>query len=211
MVTNGHNGNFQKDLPTEIIDLVFPNTECTSFPYYPYGTHGSGLGFNYALGKPFICGGLGWFWYFILWHFILQHFILGYSENGYHSDDCYTMDLATGEFSKYADLYQPRIYSGPYGAFTGLILFSGGYPLGSNESKSSEVFLDAAADSGPFHFHTTDLPTPRKQHCSVFDNTVNQDGNWPGWWITGGRIGELENKTYSGDVTSSTYVFKCIF
>ena len=23
------------------------------------------------------------------------------------------MDLATGEFSKYADLYQPRIYSGP--------------------------------------------------------------------------------------------------
>jgi len=188
MVTNGHNGNFQKDLPTEIIDLVFPNTECTSFPYYPYGTHGSGLGFNYALGKPFICGGLG------------------YSENGYHSDDCYTMDLATGEFSKYADLYQPRIYSGPYGAFTGLILFSGGYPLGSNESKSSEVFLDAAADSGPFHFHTADLPTPRKQHCSVFDNTVNQDGNWPGWWITGGRIGELENKTYSGDVTSSTLI-----
>ena len=141
--------------------------------------------------------------HFILRHFNLQHFILGYSENGYHSDDCYTMDLATGEFSKYADLYQPRIYSGPYGAFTGLILFSGGYPLGSNESKSSEVFLDAAADSGPFHFHTADLPTPRKQHCSVFDNTVNQDGNWPGWWITGGRIGELENKTYSGDVTSS--------
>ena len=115
------------------------------------------------------------------------------------------MDLATGEFSKYADLYQPRIYSGPYGAFTGLILFSGGYPLGSNESKSSEVFLDAADDSGPFHFHTADLPTPRKQHCSVFDNTVNQDGNWPGWWITGGRIGESENKTYSGDVTSSMF------
>ena len=60
MVTNGHNGNFQKDLPTENIDLVFPSTKCTSFPYYPYGTHGSGLGFNYALGKPVVCGGLGW-------------------------------------------------------------------------------------------------------------------------------------------------------
>ena len=112
------------------------------------------------------------------------------------------MDLATGEFSKYADLYQPRIYSGPYGAFTGLILFSGGYPLGSNESKSSEVLLDAADDSGPFHFHTADLPTPRKQHCSVYDSSIDQNG----WWVTGGRIGESENKTYSGDVTASRYV-----
>ena len=131
-------------------------------------------------------------------HFILQHFIPGYSENGYHSDDCYTMDLATGEFSKYVDLFNPRIYSGPYGGVPGLTLFSGGYPLGSTESKTTEAFLDAT-ESGPFHFHTADLPTPRKQHCSVYDSSIDQNG----WWVTGGRIGESENKTYSGDVTSS--------
>ena len=120
MVTNGHNGNFEKDLPTEVIDLVFPTTQCQSLPYYPYATHGSAMGYLKDGDNPSICEGLG------------------YSENGYHEDTCYKIDLKTSKFIQDEPLIYPRVYSG--GSFVGEgIFFSGGYPLGSNASKTTEV------------------------------------------------------------------------
>ena len=154
MVTNGHNANFEKDLPTEVIDLVFPITQCQTLPFYPYATHGSAMGFLKDGENPAVCGGLG------------------YSENGYHQDVCYKIDLETSKFIQDEPLIYPRVYSG--GSFVANnpivgegIFFSGGYPLGSNASKTTERILD----QGNIHQLGPDLPIPRRSHCSVSDMT----------------------------------------
>ena len=160
MVTNGHNGNFEKDLPTEVIDLVFPITQCQSLPYYPYATHGSAMGYLKDVDNPSICGGLG------------------YSENGNHQDACYKIDLETSKFIEDEPLIYPRVYSG--GSFVGEgIFFSGGYPLGSNASKTTERILD----HGKRHELGPDLPIPRRSHCSVSD-MGNQVIGHSGWLLS---------------------------
>ena len=144
MVTNGLNGNFEKDLPTEVIDLIFPSTKCQSLPYYPYATHGSAIGHLNDRDNPSICGGLG------------------DSENEDYSGACYKLDLATNEFTLDEPLIYPRIYSGAIFIGEG-IFFSGGYPLGSAASKTTESF----GDFGHYHELGPDLPIPRRSHCSV--------------------------------------------
>ena len=100
LVVSGHNGKFEKQLESEIVDLTFATARCRPYPYYPYATHGSVMGFvgNDPL-NPVACGGLG------------------HSENGYHNDTCTKLDVARGMWAVenkgvQATLAQPRIYSG---------------------------------------------------------------------------------------------------
>ena len=65
----------------ELIDVAFPKSTCKSYFYYPYATHGSGIGYLTDNTNPVICGGLGY--------------------NGINGDEtmasCYKLDLMTGE------------------------------------------------------------------------------------------------------------------
>ena len=187
MVTNGHNGNFETYLPTEVIDLLFPSSICQSFHNYPYATHGAAIGFfgyNDPL-NPTICGGLG------------------NPENGAHSDECYQLDFEANEFiaNTTEKLFEPRIYSGA-SAIDNNLFFSGGYPLGSNASKTTEVI----GRKGEWQNHGPDLPAPLRSHCSVTP-TFLEPSSSPGIWIIGGRTGESENETYSGEITSDTLIY----
>ena len=98
---SGHNGHIDTHLVSEVIDLTFKTTRFRPYPYYPYATHGSVLGFvgNDPL-TPVACGGLG-----------------HSKESGYHNDTCTKLNLKTGtwgmkENDVQATLAQPRIYSG---------------------------------------------------------------------------------------------------
>ena len=47
-------------MPTELIDVAFPKSTCKAYSYYPYATHGSGIGYLTDNTNPVICGGLGY-------------------------------------------------------------------------------------------------------------------------------------------------------
>ena len=95
LVISGHNGVGQKDLPTELIDVAFPNSTCTSYSYYPYATHGSGIGYLTDNTNPVICGGLGY--------------------NDINVDEtmasCYKLDLMSDEYTFDQHLFNARFYS----------------------------------------------------------------------------------------------------
>ena len=84
-------------MPPELIDVAFPKSTCKSYSYYPYATHGSGIGYLTDNTNPVICGGLGY--------------------NGINGDEtmasCYKLDLMTGEYTFDQHLFNARFYSGP--------------------------------------------------------------------------------------------------
>ena len=183
---SGHDGNFQKNLPTEFVDLAFPKATCKSYPSAPLATHGSGIGYLKDRTNPLICGGL-----------------YGYEL----MSSCYKLDVMTGEYTLDRTLFHPRVYSGPLLAFAGLQMFDfqfiliklesiwyflGGYPLGSNASRTTEFFDDSGEHEGILG---PDLPMPRRSHCSVFADPGDD------FWIIGGRVGDYENANYSGLMT----------
>ena len=96
---SGHDGNFQKNLPTEFVDLAFPKATCKSYPSAPLATHGSGIGYLKDRTNPLICGGL-----------------YGYEL----MSSCYKLDVMTGEYTLDRTLFHPRVYSGPGLFFTGM-------------------------------------------------------------------------------------------
>ena len=100
---SGHNGEFQKNLPTEFVDLAFPKATCKSYPSAPLATHGSGIGYSKDRTNPVICGGL-----------------FGYEL----MSSCYKLDLMTGEYTLDQTLFYPRVYSGSL-YFEGEIAFTG--------------------------------------------------------------------------------------
>ena len=108
LVISGHNGEFQKNMPTEFVDVAFPKSSCKSYSYYPYATHGSGIGYLTDTTNPVICGGLG------------------YNDiNGYETmASCYKFDLITGEYTFDRYMFDARFYSGPLYTGNG-ILFTG--------------------------------------------------------------------------------------
>ena len=99
VVMSGHNGEFQKNLPTEFVDLAFPKSTCKSYSSAPLATHGSGIGYLKDRTNPLICGGL-----------------YGYEL----MSSCYKLDLMTGEYTLDRTLFHPRVYSGSGLALTGL-------------------------------------------------------------------------------------------
>ena len=71
----------------------------------------------------------------------------------------------------------------------------GGYQLGSNASRTTELFTNGDET----HVNGPDLPIPRRSHCSVRVDPGND------FWILGGSIGEYENANYSGVVTGGNF------
>ena len=119
IVASGVRGN-QSYFPTEFIDLTDASKKYPTLPPFPYSTHGSAIGnfwdWNHEHDDTIIAGGIGL---------------------GEHSDEMYKIDIENGgQFIFESRLFYPRIYSATYNLEG--ILFSGGYPLGSNASKTME-------------------------------------------------------------------------
>ena len=90
-------------------------------------------------------------------------------------------------------LFYPRIYSATYNLEG--IIFAGGYPLGSNASKTMEfVNFDEHVDP------ISNLPIPTRSHCLAYGNNYETHS----LWIIGGHSGESEEK---GRVSNQTFFY----